>query len=123
MSDAARAGIDILIRDNPIILRVFRKPLVDGGMGQQVPYGEPIEVASYRCRISRDPGGLLKEAPTSVGLVATSDSYLVAPWFAKIRKDDILVEPNGDKWRCGVVAKGKASGNPFITKCPLERIK
>lgn len=124
MSDAARAGVDILINDNPIVLKVLRKPLVDGGMGQQVLYGEPVQVAKYKCRISRDPGGLLHETErATVGLVANSDYYLVAPWFAKIEKNDILEEPNGDKWRCGVVTQGKASGKPFITKCPLEKVR
>jgi len=123
MSDAARGGIDILIGLKPVVLTVMRKPLVDGGMGQYVPYGEYVKNKKYKCRISRDLGNLQHPRESSVGLTPASDYYLVAPHGADIRKDDILQEKDGNQWRVGIVEKSKIGKDAFVTKAPLERVK
>jgi len=123
MSDAARNGIDILINNQPTILDVYRKPMVDGGMGEEVPYGRGKKVHTYKCRLSRDPGNLQKPQVAAIGLAILSDYYVVAPWFADIRKNDFLMESDGTTWRVGEVTKSKAFGVPFATKAPVELVK
>jgi len=120
---AARNGIDVLINDAPTLLAVLRKPRVDGGMGQNVPYGELQEIKRYRCRIGRDPGRLQDPKAQSIGMPAGNDDfYVVAPWFAKLLTNDILQEPDGTQWKVGIVSYSKASGQVFAVKAPIQRV-
>jgi len=120
---AARSAIDTLISDNPVMLVVLRKPEVDGGMGQEVVFGELRAAGEYRCRIGRDPGRLQKAGENSVGMFANSDWLVTAPWFADIRIDDVLQKPDGKQWRVGPVEKSKASGEVFAVKATLEEVQ
>jgi len=118
-AEAARDGIRQLIDDSPVMLRVLRKDMVDNGLGQEAPFGPLKEAARYRCRIGRDPGRLQSPKSTHAGMMADSDFYVIAPWFAKIKANDVLEEPSGARWRVGLVSIGKASGRPFAVKAPL----
>jgi len=123
VTQAARSAIDMLINDSPTMLTVMRKPEIDGGMGQNVVFGELRAAGEYRCRIGRDPGRLQKAGATEAGMMTNSDFLVTAPWFADIRIDDILQEPDGKQWRVGPVEKSKASGEVFAVKATLEEVE
>jgi len=120
---AARDGIRQLISDNPIMLTVTRMAVVDNLLGQEKAVGEFAEAGRYCCRISRDPGRLQHPQSSPVGLKAASDFYVIAPWHADIRMNDVLREDGGAQWRVGIVSTSKMSGQAFAVKAPLERVK
>jgi len=120
---SARNAIATLINDSPTMVTVMREPRIDGGMGEQAPFGGYQDIEQYRCRIGRERGNLQDPKAVSSGLTTDNDDfYIVAPWFAKLIINDTLREPDGTLWKVGIVSYSKASGGVFAVKAPLTRV-
>ena len=118
--ELGRKGIKKLIDVNKSVIVIYRKPLVDDGMGGLVedPFGEPV-AHSVRCRISHDQvhPPTMQSAPS--GFTSDIVRYILIEHNQDIVTDDTF-DYNGREYKIGLVDPLEQFGGIIGYQAPLQ---
>jgi len=115
----AREGISYSIAENPSVITIARKPLVDNGFGVMVedPFGTPVDY-TFTVRLSSERKGPATVNESSNGFSSNLGKMITIDYNSGVLEGDVFTAEQ-HTYKCGVVTPLFKFGSVIGYQAPL----